>query len=492
MIPKGIPTSGDTALELSFSRVQSWISECLENHTCSPPTTQPLLPTRILDISNSTVQLAEGKGRCGRYVCLSHRWGNGWTIRTIKETVKSYGLNIQWEELSKTFQDAITFTRRLGISYIWIDSLCIIQDDPGDWHRESCKMATIYKNAFVTLAATTSNGGSSGMFSRVPGCTIEGTTSSGHTFQIHFRKAPRHLLYELDPELFPLLERGWVYQERLLSSRVIHFGAHELSWECAESVNCECRASKSSPLEAPKIAHRKALTTANSSVAAKRWRAVVSEYTTLQLTRSSDRLVALSGIADDFKSCRSDRYLAGLWEGSLVLDLLWHCVDRKLKPREKSAPSWSWASINSAISYHTAENSIQKQFAQVVAVDCNQVSQITPSGYMVISSQLVQLPIQLHQFAGVNFSNTFYPDYIGTSRLIKRGLLHGLLIARTEDAEVSLVLKRLSFESSTFERVGILRICPFGSEWFYNLTRWRACLYGVGYEEANKSTVVIL
>jgi hypothetical protein len=134
------------------------------------------LPDRVLDLGepgtpeDSVVHLYESRGEIAAYICLSHCWGKSQHITTELSTLSARKAKITWNELPKNFQNAIVFTRGLHIRYIWIDSLCIIQNDPTDWSKQASKMPEIYENAYVTLAATFSSDSSTGCFTRADGC----------------------------------------------------------------------------------------------------------------------------------------------------------------------------------------------------------------------------------------------------------------------------------------------------------------------------------
>ena len=123
------------------------------------------LPARVLDVSNDRVRLHETRGEHGSYLTLSHCWGRNPIVRTFKENYAVHREGIAWKALSKTFQDAVILTRRLGYQYLWIDSLCIVQDDPKDWEGQASQMAQIYSNSDLTIAATKSEDESRGCFS---------------------------------------------------------------------------------------------------------------------------------------------------------------------------------------------------------------------------------------------------------------------------------------------------------------------------------------
>jgi hypothetical protein len=118
-------------------------------------------PKRLLSISGDQIKLAEPSSNdvylwtsAKKYAALSHCWGPTLPIKTLHETIEQFKMGINWHALTATFQDGITVARRLGIDWIWIDSLCIIQNDTSNWEVEASKMPDYYKNAYITISAT--------------------------------------------------------------------------------------------------------------------------------------------------------------------------------------------------------------------------------------------------------------------------------------------------------------------------------------------------
>ncbi|KAK3379706.1 hypothetical protein B0T24DRAFT_521123 [Lasiosphaeria ovina] len=213
--------SGDTGSSRAFDRAVAWFEACASRHgACgggfrSAP--MPLLPSRIIDITGPhSLRLVDtGNEKSGHYFILSHRWLDAREMpRCLRSNLAALTHRIPLESLTPTFQDAISLARNrpMPIRYIWIDSLCIVQDSPDDWLREAARMGSYYRNAILTIAAAA---GDVGLFAGAR------------------RDA------EADTPL-DLLTRGWVLQERLLSRRFLIFGPHELIWECMESRDCEC------------------------------------------------------------------------------------------------------------------------------------------------------------------------------------------------------------------------------------------------------------
>jgi hypothetical protein len=203
-------TSSKQSLETSLQ----WIKSCDEDHTCLTSTVHKL-PRRVLDVRNNRVCLYESGNEVTRYVCLSHCWGtraSSTILRTTLETYDLFKVDIPWAHLPRTFQDAIDFVRRLDVAFLWIDSLCIVQDDSVDWQQQSANMASIYQNAYITLAATVSGDASGGCY------TPEILRTNRPRAPLAILKYPdgkeRHIFARLQLShaflRFPLLQRGWV------------------------------------------------------------------------------------------------------------------------------------------------------------------------------------------------------------------------------------------------------------------------------------------
>ena len=275
-------------------------------------------------------------------------------------------LSVNYEDLPKTFQHAIQITRGLGFRYLWIDSLCIIQDDPEDWRIESATMAQIYSNGACNLSATAASEGSQGLFYdrdprsvqpvkiwlnyRYPqirnGILEKIRRRFGFQTQSGQSEKIRELFGFQDKMLWvrgvsgaPLNRRGWVVQERLLSRSNLHFGANQLFWECSELQACETFPKDFGSLafasgfrtdEKIKLAEAfKGLKTRtswdkiSSQDAIDEWNEVVTIYSRGALTYRTDKLVALSGLASAFQARVGAPYIAGLWGVKIPWQLMW-------------------------------------------------------------------------------------------------------------------------------------------------------------------------
>ncbi|PMD42866.1 HET-domain-containing protein [Hyaloscypha variabilis F] len=160
------PPMADASSSSAFEMARYWLKTCLSTHPrCSLK--ESLLPTRVLDLGDrhdTRLSLRRSTGEHGQWLTLSHCWGSSNTAITTTSNFKARCNEIQIANLPATFRDAVKITRELGYRYLWIDSLCIIQDSVSDWQMESVKMAEIYANAVLNISTDASGGADEGIF----------------------------------------------------------------------------------------------------------------------------------------------------------------------------------------------------------------------------------------------------------------------------------------------------------------------------------------
>jgi hypothetical protein len=199
----------------------------------------------------------------GEYIALSHVWGLAKGIpKTTLATLQSHKKSIPWSTLPRAYQEAVFLTRALGFRWLFIDSLCLIQDDVQEKLEDSLKMDEIFGNAFLTIAATSASDSSTQPLfpPKTQPFKIQATDNKGSLHKINVREQPSHysfkapfdtnahmneweLPFNMTEEAnvhTPLLIRAWPYAERLLSPRVLHFTKSEMILECREGFQCEC------------------------------------------------------------------------------------------------------------------------------------------------------------------------------------------------------------------------------------------------------------
>jgi hypothetical protein len=358
---------------------------CDFNHgTCNVEKAQvPFYPTRLLELSgvrNTTefVRLVETAQETmnGVYTTLSHRWGAADFLQLKRKNLGAFCDAIAIKDLPRTFQDAIDVSRKLGINYLWIDSLCIMQDkdDLNDWFREAGLMHKVYSHSYCNLSATGAVDSSHGLYQ--PRYAHDNHDTKVNLYVRHHNghiqrsirtiQASHYELWDQYVTQAAINQRGWVFQERALSPRVLHFGRHQLFWECRESQRYEkCPMNDleaMDPLE-DGVYHIKSYwenAFARGKYNAKPqeyWRAIIEPYSATCFTNAGDKLIALSGIAKKVASITGDTYVAGFWRKHLEEQLLWRLQSgdsrEELLPRSSHycAPSWSWASIKGRIAY---------------------------------------------------------------------------------------------------------------------------------------------
>jgi hypothetical protein len=145
----------------------SWIEECTSVHKDCGRAWTGELPSRVIDVGHhdgyDDARLVETGNRLqGTYVALSYCWGKTQALTTTSKNKDKMMSGIPLSTCPETIQDAILACRELKCRYLWIDALCIIQDDPEDWAAEASKMGDIYRNSWVTLVAEAATNTSQG------------------------------------------------------------------------------------------------------------------------------------------------------------------------------------------------------------------------------------------------------------------------------------------------------------------------------------------
>ncbi|KAL6901317.1 heterokaryon incompatibility protein domain-containing protein [Trichoderma evansii] len=236
---------GNTGSGATFRQLEAWLQMCLTKHqrVCSLVIDQPgthLYPTRLLSLQDEgQVRLVPNPGNHVRYACLSHRWGPGTRDLSLSSsTLGTYCRGVPTATLPQLFQDVVYTTRRLQIEYLWIDCLCIPQDDLQEWQKEAVNMDIIYKNSFLTIAAAFCEGSHQTLFSDLPAKFTEHRLLDDYPVYIRLKRphvkelksnSEKDISMVTEEPTHPLLARGWVYQEQLLSPRIVNFTEADIS-----------------------------------------------------------------------------------------------------------------------------------------------------------------------------------------------------------------------------------------------------------------------
>ena len=326
--------------------IKGWRRECDSSHpNCNQIGARPQLPTHIIDVGSSDDSrgpyLLISNGTQGEYIALSHVWGGHISLRTLSSNIDAHCSSIPLGSLPKTFLDAIKVTHVLGYRYLWIDSLCIVQDSKRDWEIECTKMAHIYSKSSIVLAAVDTPNSTIGFLRpRVVAPYAELPHSESSSLRIMPMRD--HCADDLRDTL--LDHRSWCYQEQVLGPRILAFGKEMTTWDCRGASFVEA-ASVPRP-EKLKLTVDGAF---GNDIVRTSWIRIVILFSQRAITKADDRLPALSGIARQFAEKTGYHYCAGLWQESLMDELGWAVEKNEYRPLgqdgpPKGTPSWSWAS----------------------------------------------------------------------------------------------------------------------------------------------------
>lgn len=335
--------------------IQSWIDRCSSKHkTCQVTLAKEMLDgedlalpcDRILDLGNGSddmIYLIKANGITGRYCTLSHCWGSANERPTCvtSENESRFFAGFSMADLPKTFRHAVHITRALHIRYLWIDSLCILQDNKNHWRKQSAIMGAIYEHAFLRLAACSAHNCTEGMYSedvgsRPPPIVIP-FRPSDQIGQMYFSPGRCSLMQSSSISNIPLSFRGWAFQESKLARRTVLFTHGYINWECREMELDE---------------RNRIIYSSHPQHECFIWELLISQYSRCNLTYESDRFIALQGLANEFARTCPDRYHLGIWLAEVPRQLLWRiCSEYNGMRGNLDLPTWTWARLPGSKSY---------------------------------------------------------------------------------------------------------------------------------------------
>lgn len=224
-----------------FDIARGWFNECYQEYSDRLLEELPSLPSRVIDVGISSSLphiMINTQNMRAQYSTLSHCWGGTVTHKLTIETLDSFQHALPFTDLPANFQDAITISRELGIHYLWIDSLCILQDSQDDWIREANNMGNIYQYSSLTISATTASGSNIGILGRSSARELEPAPTTLRVFaddeievKIERQDPQEEDLKGLHIDS-ALMTRGWTLQESVLSPRQLFYGARQIYWKC--------------------------------------------------------------------------------------------------------------------------------------------------------------------------------------------------------------------------------------------------------------------
>lgn len=391
---------GKGLLQLTTSSERNSLLHCLTRELrkiinfpsceiCTPQWTQmsqvgepspPTLPDRVIEILGSstaesiTLRLQTTQStKKGHYIALSHRWGGKMTLKTTKSSLNRLTTGFSLSDVPRTFQDAILVAKALEVNYLWIDSLCIVQDDHEEWIEQSAKMGSIYHKAAFTIAAHSPGQCHEGFLWRyqVPSALRINPQHGGPEF---FVSIPELHIKQFHRSFFQseITQRAWVLQELTLSPRILHFVENSLIWEC-EHRPPDFRSRISMLPEEEQFNHRDglyALPLETSATIFRKvgtelglyaaWLQLVQQYSDYQMTKKGDKLVALAGIVHVLRNKIANpnerHYHCGVFQSDIERSLMWYKQEESQGHLER-APSWSWASTDGRLYFDALEES---------------------------------------------------------------------------------------------------------------------------------------
>jgi hypothetical protein len=354
-----------------------------------------------------TIKLLTDVTTAVEYAALSYCWGSSPGLVTDSYNIEAHKEGLKVKSMPKTFQDAVAVAQGLGLAHLWIDALCIIQDSHADWVEQSAQMIQVYSEAEIVIGALASAAADHGFLgprSLPQDSTLDVLSHAGSiSTSVHYRHIRRASHFGA---VGPLEDRAWALQERLVARRFLAYGQNELAWDCREADACECNCVLFRARPFTYISNiDRLLSQAGTPELNNAWRRVIlRNYCARELTYPSDVLVALSGVAAVFHTKRPGRYLAGLWESSLVLDLTWQM---RGTAQDFPMPTWSWASVNNASSlYYTfmgthGDYTASTEVARVIDAGVQVVSATNPygavtGGFVTLRGHFVRVQLESH------------------------------------------------------------------------------------------------
>ena len=279
-----------------------------------------------------------------QWATLSHCWGLSRQGITISANIEDRQRKLELADLPILYTDAIEIVRKLGLQYVWIDSLCIIQDSNSDWSSESSKMDAYYNGAYLNIYASAASDSTMGIFSTANQhraehrslATLPCSSQTKHISGFLHLRCPGHVGWKNY-----LSRRAWVLQETILSNRVLWYNDNQLCWKCNSLTVVKTRQSDisriSNPPEKvifkiPTIQSGSTTTTSKNEGYAQIedttlpkaldwWYFTLEDYTNRKITYPDDRFPGIAGLAKEFSRRTGYHYVCGVWRENLIQGL---------------------------------------------------------------------------------------------------------------------------------------------------------------------------
>jgi hypothetical protein len=446
-----------------------------------------------------------------QYVALSYCWGNEDSMKLTSAVLKNWEEVIEFSLLPKTLKDVVICTRGLGVRYLWVDRLCIIQDDERDKAIEITAMPQIYSRAYLTISAASAKSSGDGFLN---------TREEVHEVLAHSwvelpylssRGARGLVTLKLSepcedfnsPNTQAIDSRAWTMQEQMLSPRLLHFCTFHIVWRC--KVRERIGTSEAIEQSLPAWTRERNVSQIDSTFSS--WKDIVRRYTKRKLSYPDDKLIAISAVAQAYGSIHSGAisqhskillqeqtskfkswpkaYVAGIWRHEMPFALCWwrpwDCKSES-RPLFQRAPSWSWASVDGPIAYYEPMGGKASYNTNVKVLECDVTLRSSLQEYGAVSGGELKLRgrlkggFQLHyNKSNVNLQdrngikkiiNIFpdskdnplgHSDRMITAFILQMGDSIGCLWSGTQELRGPYGLILLPVDDKTFKRIGFFQ-----------------------------------
>ncbi|VTT62650.1 unnamed protein product [Fusarium fujikuroi] len=328
-----------------------WLQECLDYHEDCGDTVEREMPSRLIFIGDfhcTILRLEDTKtAQFVPYAALSYCWGDAGRNRfkTEKETLAMRKQGFDYIQLPSTLRDAVKVARTLGLEYLWVDALCIVQDCEEDKSKEISKMWQIYQGATIVISAALASHSDQGFLHErdLESCYLSTWAIPWHKVDNEGNRF----------EEFVFCAEGEIRRENELATRVLRFGSSQMIWRCPHGYFVDGGSTEDEPLDK--------FSTVDTVKWSYEWTNMVEEFTTRFIGKAEDRLPAFAAVAADYAERHNigpDEYKAGLWTSWLAFGLLWYIKDvddeatyPDILSTEEKSPTWSWHLARSGISW---------------------------------------------------------------------------------------------------------------------------------------------
>lgn len=477
----------DLLSEAHIGLINRWRLSCETGHeSCNKTSCNQPLPNRVLEIldlkdETELVRLIETQGEMkGAYACLSYCWGDSeaQSGQTTRDKLSGYLRGIPLRDLPSTVADAIRLSCKLGFRFLWIDRLCIVQDDHDDWANEASRMCEVYSGSALTISVPICKESSQSFlaerrkgfreqrkFASITHSEGELKLQSGiwvsaeGLWQFNgpwfLERGWEAMAGRAHHEDNRWMSRGWTFQEWMLSPRVLHIDSMTM-WDCFEGYANE--------LNRRYMGDAKLVRNPTELGSGLAWEPIVEEYSKREVARAEDKLPALAGLAARYARATGHTYLAGLWLEDLPWWLSWRprgaaCDER---PPGQRVPSWSWASRNGAVSFFLG----RKYFTARISISSAFCRYHPPDSFMAVEKAWIDVDGRVTGSLvtdcgkvkiGDEWWRISYDGGVYTDDAIAQACVYLLLVGSSRFYHFALVLQECGWEDGRqcFQRLGI-------------------------------------